>query len=123
MYLYMKISQMSVELIERVTTDSLDIELTIDNYTTGFYTTLSDFASSLDMDSIVYSDSVIKDLFVLTIKNYKQKHDDYSVAIDKRHVIDYLDSFITTLEMKEEYEVCSAFLKLKNKYKDLENEE
>lgn len=113
---------MSVEIIEKVVTTVLDIELSIDNYTTNFYTSLSDFCTSLEMDSIVYPDSILKDLLVLTITNYNRAKDDYAVAIDKRHITNYIDNFITTLERKEEYEVCDAFLKLKNKYKNLEDE-
>jgi len=113
---------MSVEIIERVVTVALDIELSIDNYTTNFFDSLEEFFESLKMDSVIDYDSELKDVFVLSITNYNEARGDYSVAIDKKHVIEYINNFIKTLERREEYEVCGAFLKLKNKYKSLENE-
>lgn len=116
-------NQMNVEIVEKVVTTTLDIELSIDNLTTNFFNSLSDFRASIEMDNVIEPDSMIKDVFILTIKNYKQNQDDYSVAIDKRRIPEYIDNFINTLERREEYEVCRAFLNLKNKYKNLKNEE
>ena len=115
---------MNFILTESIKVREESVVVTVSNEFNGYFDSLTDFAEFQNienLDSIIEYDHDIEDLILITIQSGITKNET-AFASHRKTLPKFLENLIKNLEKKEEYELCSVFNKILNKYKHLIDE-
>ena len=112
---------MSFIITESTIVKGLEVTITFDTEFTTIFDSIYDFMS---YENIELNVDIRKDIreFVMVSTESEITGKNFTEVIHESDVISHMDKMLRALEEDEEYEICSLYLKLKNKYNLMINE-